>query len=654
MTRRVIVWQGAESVFREQCLCQIEYLMQQSAVWIGNPLPHFVSIPHCSFSTAKNLLGREFSLIIYNGWQGINLEALAIVSGTLKQQGLLLILLPHWQNLANQPDQDSLRWSGQNTPIATPNFIQFFQQKMLEYGFPIYCNQAIPDSVFDSIQVSQSEKSYHLNHHEPTVEQQQVLSQLVQENKALFIVTAKRGRGKSALAGLWAKYLVQQNQPIILTAPNKSAVKVLQEFAQVDIPFIAPDQLYIEIQHNPQKFEQHWLLIDEAAMIPLALLRAITASFKQVLCTTTIQSYEGTGRGFLLKFVAKLERPFIHIQLHTPLRWQKEDKLEGFIDELLLLQAEEQLLQIQTRVINPLTYCRYTQHQLIAQKKITSFYALLTLSHYRTSPIDLRRLFDAPKQQFYLVESANQLIGAIWLIEEGGIMDNELIWAIERGIRRPKGNLVAQALCFQAHLPDACRLKSARISRIAVLAQYQQQGVGKKLIDRLVQDCQVDFLSVSFGYTQELARFWQKCGFFLVSLGENKEASSGCYSVIAVKPLTIEGEQLCQQARTQFERNLAFSFHPLRNEFSLSEQDWRLLPQDISILHKFAYYHVTLPASLASIRRLMTMFREQDCPLLTAYCKHSNMSNLTLSKKDWLKSCRLEVKKMLQKYTVVL
>ena len=45
----------------------------------------------------------------------------------------------------------------------------------------------------------------------------------------------------------------------------------------------------------------------------------------------------------------------------------------------------------------------------------------------------------------------------------------------------------------------------------------------------------MDYLSVSFGYTKELAQFWQKCGFSLVHLGEHLEASSGCYSAIALK-----------------------------------------------------------------------------------------------------------------------
>lgn len=43
-----------------------------------------------------------------------------------------------------------------------------------------------------------------------------------------------------------------------------------------------------------------------------------------------------------------------------------------------------------------------------------------------------------------------------------------------------------------------------------------------------------DYLSVSFGYTAELWRFWQRCGFTLVRLGTHREASSGCYTAMAL------------------------------------------------------------------------------------------------------------------------
>ncbi len=48
----------------------------------------------------------------------------------------------------------------------------------------------------------------------------------------------------------------------------------------------------------------------------------------------------------------------------------------------------------------------------------------------------------------------------------------------------------------------------------------------------------LDYLSVSFGYTAELWRFWQRCGFVLVRMGNHREASSGCYTAMAL--LSVE------------------------------------------------------------------------------------------------------------------
>jgi tRNA(Met) cytidine acetyltransferase len=53
---------------------------------------------------------------------------------------------------------------------------------------------------------------------------------------------------------------------------------------------------------------------------------------------------------------------------------------------------------------------------------------------------------------------------------------------------------------------------------------------------------------VSFGYTDELWRFWQRCGFVLVRMGSHREASSGCYTAMALLPLSEAGHRLCAGA----------------------------------------------------------------------------------------------------------
>ena len=78
--------------------------------------------------------------------------------------------------------------------------------------------------------------------HNATLDQQKIIDRILQKESELYFLTAKRGRGKSALAGLLANQL---DTKIYLTAPNKSAVKILSEFSQKEIIFIAPDALFL-------------------------------------------------------------------------------------------------------------------------------------------------------------------------------------------------------------------------------------------------------------------------------------------------------------------------------------------------------------------------------------------------------------------------
>lgn len=46
-------------------------------------------------------------------------------------------------------------------------------------------------------------------------------------------------------------------------------------------------------------------------------------------------------------------------------------------------------------------------------------YQLLSGAHYRTSPLDLRRMMDAPGQHFLQAAGENEIAGALWLVDEG-------------------------------------------------------------------------------------------------------------------------------------------------------------------------------------------------------------------------------------------
>ena len=585
-----------------------------------------------AFSKATNLLGQEFEHILFDGRNGIHLEALAIAAGTLKMGGVLCLVLSDWENLSLQLDQDSLRWNGNQSAIATPNFIYHFKQCIERYHFPILRDESAVE--FPPIFYSNE------NHKNATLAQQQIIENILQADQDIYFLTAKRGRGKSALLGMLAN---QIQAPVYLTASNKSAVHSVIEFSEREIEFIAPDELTIRLQHEPEFSQSGWLLVDEAAMIPLPLLQEYSQYFQHIVFSTTIHSYEGTGRGFELKFKRKIHRSFQHFELKQPLRWQENDPLEHFIDDLLLLNAEDDFQQF---LFQP--HLPYQIREVKKPHHIAEFYGLMTLAHYRTSPLDLRRLLDGENQRFYFAEYQQNLLGAIWALEEGNMADDELIIQIQQGKRRPKGNLVPQALCFYENLPQACKLLSLRISRIAVQPNWQKQGIGQNLM-KFMENSEVDFLSVSFGYTDELAKFWQKCGFVLVHLGEHQEASSGCYSAIALKGLSKEGLALVDTAHKQFQRNILLSFHPLAINFEQNQLDWQLDEFDWVSLKNFANFHRTLFSSIPAIRRLLKLAGKENFPLISAYL---TKKQLPINKRKGVECLRLEIKQYLERGTL--
>ncbi|EJS89235.1 hypothetical protein AAUPMC_11122, partial [Pasteurella multocida subsp. multocida str. Anand1_cattle] len=63
-----------------------------------------------------------------------------------------------------------------------------------------------------------------------------------------------------------------------------------------------------------------------------------------------------------------LDRTFAHFELHQPLRWQVDDKLEAFMDDLLLLHAED-LPFAPLASAEGVQFQRYSQHTLYQATK---------------------------------------------------------------------------------------------------------------------------------------------------------------------------------------------------------------------------------------------------------------------------------------------
>lgn len=217
-------------------------------------------------------------------------------------------------------------------------------------------------------------------------------------------------------------------------------------------------------------------------------------------------------------------------------------------------------------------------------------------------------MMDAPGQHFLQASTADSVVGAVWLVDEGGL-SAELSQAVWAGYRRPRGNLVAQSLAAHGGDPLAATPVGRRVSRIAVHPARQREGIGQQLIvlaHHYSTSC--DYLSVSFGYTAELWRFWQRCGFVLVRMGNHREASSGCYTAMALLPISEAGKRLAEREHQHLRRDAeilarwndeSIPLVPLK-ETTLNEDDW-------AELAGFAFAHRPLLTSLGCLNRLSTV-----------------------------------------------
>ena len=540
----------------------------------------------------SGLLGREFLHAVFDARVGFDVSAFAALAGTLRAGSLLVLLVPPLSRWADTPDADSVRWSDRPDPIATPHFVHHFCRIIAADPDAIIWQQekALSLPSFPDVPDWQPARG------EPQREQAAILAALLAMEPGVAAITAPRGRGKSALAGM---LLTRVAGCAIVTAPAKGATDVIARFAGERFHFMAPDAILAS------DVQADWLIVDEAAAIPGPLLEQLVNRFPRVVLTTTVQGYEGTGRGFLLKFCARFSA-LQRYTLSSPIRWAAGCPLERVVDSALLfddaLIDQRPAGDVTLGSLEPQDWERHPA-------RVAGVYELLCAAHYRTSPLDLRRMMDAPGQHFAVAQAGGAIVGALWLVEEGGLSP-ELSRAVWAGYRRPRGNLVAQSLAAHGGSPLAATLSGRRVTRIAVHPHRQREGIGQALIRTAGGQ---DYLSVSFGYTDDLWRFWRQCGFMLVRMGSHREASSGCYTAMAMRPLTEPGHRLCEQEHQRLCRDArvlsAWNEEkipvPDRWEATLNSDDWLELAG-------FAFAHRPFSTSVAALTRLLLAV---DAPL---------------------------------------
>jgi tRNA(Met) cytidine acetyltransferase len=169
------------------------------------------------------------------------------------------------------------------------------------------------------------------------------------------------------------------------------------------------------------------------------------------------------------------------------------------------------------------------------------------LAHYRTEPDDLARLLDAPNVSARALTCEGHVVSVALLAREGGLPADLRAHMYEGG--RVRGNMVPDVLTSQLRDEAAGVPVGQRVLRIATHPAARSRGFGSRLlreIEREVGD-DADWLGTGFGATPGLLRFWRANGFHTVHLSTSRNAASGEYSAVMLRPTSDAGRELADR-----------------------------------------------------------------------------------------------------------
>ena len=570
---RQLVWLSGDA---QQCQSVAQAVWQahswQAPLWVGDG--------HLSPRKARMRLGAEHQLVVLDTHgTGLDPEALGALAGTLTAGGLLLLLTP--QPWGATPDPDYARfadhpWRWQD--LSCHYLARLARQLQDSSGVVRWCaGQAL---YLPRLPGRKEDKTDSGDADCLTSDQAYAVAQLVGlKRRRPLVITADRGRGKSAALGIaCARLLTHKVQRVVLTAPRLSSVASVFErvvalcpegrrvapghfvLAQgCELVFLPPDLLTEQINAQQVGGDGSYLMVDEAAAIPAALLGQWLAAFPRIAFATTVHGYEGSGRGFALRFRATLERltpQWRALKLETPIRWRSGDPLEAMIDQLLLLKAPLPSAQREGSAVSTQRVERawLAQHNAVLEK----LFGLLVQSHYRTSPNDLRQLLDGPGTRLRLIAQAGEPQAVLVTREEGGF-EAALAEQVARGERRPQGHLLAQSLATHAGSRAALTARWWRVVRIATHPERRRQGLAKTLLEEDMAAAKrqgVALYGATFGAEASLLSFWLALGFKPVRLGISRETSTGEFAVMVAKALNAEGEAVLADLSERFQAAL--------------------------------------------------------------------------------------------------
>lgn len=566
--RLPVLLMGTQQWGIEQCEKWVLEHNSGAILWCSNSAPKGAWV--LAEDRVNHELGRESDAVIFDLYSGCNVDALASVVGTIRCGGCLILICPakvEWSDFSD-PYNSKLAVE----PRGIDSVKNLFLLRML----------AIVESSKHTAILSQNSKSilpdmtdllpanvdatkgYTDDMGCKTQQQRQAVELALKQVRARcnrpLVIEADRGRGKSAAIGIALNQRITTGTKVAVTAPRPQAVETLMEFAGQRgelnelLSYFSPDHL---LQTKPQA---DLLVVDEAAAIAPNLLAEMISHYPRTILSTTVQGYEGTGRGFELRFKPHLDQfspGWKHFYLDEPIRWNKGDWLEALINKVLLFEPEPKVDDSVKPNTEALEFHEFHYSLSLmdsSEEQLSAIFNMLVSAHYRTRPNDLRTLLDAANiRTFRLMWQGNLL--AVAMVAEEGQLQQPLAEAILRGERRPKGQNLPQTIAVHCHQPQVLEMKLWRVVRIAVAPEYQSQGIGSYLLQALQQQASdegVDLIGSLFSATSQVLRFWHLNQYCTIRAGYTAESTTGCYTNVVVKGLSQLGVTVEQNAQNFF------------------------------------------------------------------------------------------------------
>lgn len=547
--RRLIVLEGEAEDTGRSAADIVGGFIPSRVLWVsGSP-----QAPYCSATPRETLrwLGQSVDAVVVDLHDALEVDALGRCAGLVRGGGILLLRIPaapdgprgHRRALAPLPyDEDDV------TPYGWHRFRRELLRELVPVPIAALLHGPAPAPASFT----------------GTEEQRQLVDILTRRllggTRSVEVVLADRGRGKSSALGiaLRASGLVHKGG-VIVTGPSSSACNELlaragppgetPPFVAADVVAMAPGTASV-------------VAIDEAAQLSVALLERIAHAHRgaTLLLATTTRGYEGTGGGFVLRFldwVAQQARPVTVHHLTAPIRWSADDVVEDMVHRALVLDAAPSVIDGSRPRRDTGKRTRRIEGEELAgdEELLRATFGLLLHAHPRTTPSDLLRLLDAPNLHVHVVQRGGELLAACLVAEEGAL-DATYVERMAAGTERVRGHALADTLVVHGAAPAAGTLQLLRSVRIAVHPDVRRQGVATELVQHIHESYHPDLFGTLFGATAELVRFRREVGYELVRVGVSRGARTGEPAAVMAHAASVAGRKLVEELRAELARSL--------------------------------------------------------------------------------------------------